>query len=165
MSSKKIEILVVGCGNMGTSHARAYHKMDEFNIVGLVSRGPESRERLSRELGGLPTFDNFESALEETAPDAVCISTYPGTHAEYAIKSLEGGAHVFVEKPIAETVEDAEAIVKASEEAGKKVVVGYILRHHPGWKAFISHARKLGKPLVMRMNLNQQSREFDIRKK
>lgn len=154
--SEKINVLVVGCGNMGTSHARAYHKLDDFNIVGLVSRG-DSKQRLSDELGGLPLFDNFEDALAKTSPDAVCISTYPTTHAEYTIKSLEAGAHVFVEKPISETVEDAEAIVAAAEKADKKVVVGYILRHHPGWKKFIDLAQGLGKPLVMRMNLNQQS--------
>lgn len=157
MANQTLNILVVGCGNMGTSHARAYHKLEDFNIVGLVSRGPESRERLSKELGGIPTFGDYEKALAETKPDAVCISTYPGTHAEYAIKALEAGAHVFVEKPLAETVADAEAVVNAANKAGKKVVVGYILRHHPGWKAFIKHAQTLGKPLVMRMNLNQQS--------
>ncbi|MCH8547398.1 MAG: Gfo/Idh/MocA family oxidoreductase [Balneolaceae bacterium] len=157
MADKKINVLVAGCGNMGTSHARAYHRLDDFNIVGLVSRGPESRNRLSKELGGLPTFGDYEEALKKTQPDAVCVSTYPGTHAEYSIKALEAGAHVFVEKPIAETVEDAEKVVKAAEKAGKKVVVGYILRHHPGWKQFIEKAQGLGKPLVMRMNLNQQS--------
>lgn len=156
MPQSKLNVLVVGCGNMGTSHARAYDKLDRFNIAGLVSRG-DSKKRLSDELGGLPLFDDFETALAETRPDAVCISTYPGTHAEYSIKALEAGAHVFVEKPLAETVEDAEAVVDAAQKAGKKVVVGYILRHHPGWKDFISQAQKLGKPLVMRMNLNQQS--------
>jgi predicted dehydrogenase len=64
---------------------------------------------------------------------------------------------VFVEKPIAETVEEAQTISKAAAEAGKKVVVGYILRHHPSWMKFIEVAHTLGKPLVMRMNLNQQS--------
>ncbi|SHG20153.1 Predicted dehydrogenase [Fodinibius roseus] len=152
-----VDILVVGCGNMGTSHARAYDKLDNFNIVGLVSRGPESRERLSEELGGLPTFGSYEEALEQTQPDAVSINTYQGTHADYAIKAFENGAHVFVEKPLAETVEDAEAVVQAAKKADKKLLVGYILRHHPGWKKFVEHSRKLGKPLVMRMNLNQQS--------
>lgn len=166
MTNKKINILVIGCGNMGTSHARAYHKLDDFKIVGLVSRGPESRERLSKELGGIDTYGNVDEALDTTKPDAVCISTYPGTHAEYSIKALEAGAHVFVEKPIAETVEDAEAIVQAANKANKKVIVGYILRHHPGWKKFIEHAQQLGKPLVMRMNLNQQStgEEWEVHK-
>lgn len=157
MADNDLKVLVVGCGNMGTSHARAYHKLDEFKIAGVVSRGPESRGRLSDELGGLAQFGDFDEALETTKPDAVCISTYPGTHAAYAIKALEAGAHVFVEKPLAETVEDAEAVVKAAKQSNKKVVVGYILRHHPGWKQFIKVAQGLGKPLVMRMNLNQQS--------
>lgn len=156
MSKSQINVLVVGCGNMGTSHARAYHKLNDFNIVGLVSRGG-SKKRLSDELGGLPLFDDYETALAETQPDAVCISTYPGTHAEYSIKALEAGAHVFVEKPLAETVKEAKSVVDASKKAGKKVVVGYILRHHPGWREFIEQAQTLGKPLVMRMNLNQQS--------
>ncbi|MCG2587495.1 Gfo/Idh/MocA family oxidoreductase [Rhodohalobacter sulfatireducens] len=158
MSNKVYNILVVGCGNMGTSHARAYNRLDGFNIVGLVSRGPESRKRLSNELGGnIPTFSDFETALKETKPDAVSINTYASTHAQYSIKALESGAHVFVEKPLAETVEDAEKVVEAAEKANKKVLVGYIARHHPGWIKFVEEGKKLGKPLVMRMNLNQQS--------
>ena len=61
-----LRVLVVGCGNMGASHARAYHRMPEFQIVGLVSRGPESRGRLSAELGGLPEFSDFHQALAAT---------------------------------------------------------------------------------------------------
>src|SRR5690625_6478585 len=89
-------IFDVGCCNMGTSHSRAYQKIDGFNIVGLVSRNPESRERLSDELGGLPTFGDFETALQETKPDAVSINTYPDTHAEYQLKDMEDGARVVV---------------------------------------------------------------------
>ena len=155
--SHPIRVLVVGCGNMGASHARAYHKMPEFEVVGVVSRGPESRGRLSAELGGVDQFDNFDTALEATKPDAVSINSYPDTHAEYVKKSLEAGAHVFVEKPLAETVEEAEEIKALAEKAGKKVVIGYILRVHPAWEKFIEIAHTLGKPLVMRMNLNQQS--------
>lgn len=152
-----IRILVVGCGNMGTSHARAYHKLDGFEIVGLVSRKPESREKLSKELGGLPTYSDFTEALQITKPDAVAISTYPDTHANYIRLSLEANAHVFVEKPLATSVEEAEQLVALASERNKKLVVGYILRVHPAWTKFVEIARQLGKPLVMRMNLNQQS--------
>lgn len=142
---------------MGTSHARAYHKLDAFEIVGLVSRTPASRNRLAAELGGYPTFASLEEALHAAKPDVVSINTYPETHADYARKSLEAGAHVFVEKPLATTVEEAQEIADAARQANKKVVVGYILRVHPTWKKFIEVARTLGTPLVMRMNLNQQS--------
>jgi predicted dehydrogenase len=154
---KQIKILVIGCGNMGTSHARAYHQMDGFEIVGVVSRKPESREKLSQELGGYPTFGDYQNALKETNPDAVSINTYPDTHAEYIRIALNANAHVFVEKPLALTVEDAQSLVSLSIEKGKKMVVGYILRVHPAWAKFVEIARTLGKPLVMRMNLNQQS--------
>ncbi len=154
---KPIKILVVGCGNMGASHARAYHNLDSFEIVGLVSRKPESREKLSAELGGYPTFGDYEAALAETKPDAVSINTYPDTHADYIRAALSANAHVFVEKPLALTVEDAESLVSLAQEKGKKMVVGYILRVHPAWTKFVEIARTLGKPLVMRMNLNQQS--------
>lgn len=152
-----IRVLVVGCGHMGTSHARAYHEIDGFEIAGVVSRGPESRGRLSAELGGVPQFGDYTQALAKTRPDAVCISTYPDTHAAFAIQAIEAGAHVFVEKPLAETVEEAERVVQKAEAYDRKVVVGYILRHHPGWAQFTEIAQTLGKPLVMRMNLNQQS--------
>ena len=157
MTSNPIKVLVVGCGNMGKSHARAYHTMDEFKIVGLVSRNPESREGLSQELGGYPTFDNYETALQTARPDAVSINTYPDTHAPYVEMALHSGAHVFVEKPLALTVEEAQNLVDLAHERELKMVVGYILRVHPAWSKFIDLAKTLGKPLVMRMNLNQQS--------
>lgn len=155
--NNKLRVLVVGCGHMGISHARAYHQMDEFEIVGLVSRKPESRNRLSDELGGLPTYDRFESALEATRPDIVSINTYPETHYPYCKKSLESGAHVFIEKPLALTVEQAQELVDLAHSKKRKMVIGYILRVHPAWAKFIDIAKTLGKPLVMRMNLNQQS--------
>ncbi len=153
----KIKILVVGCGNMGTSHARAYHQIKQFEIVGLVSRKPKSRENLSAVLGGYPTFEDYETALAVTKPDAVSINTYPDTHADYIRDALNADAHVFVEKPLALTVEDAQNLVRLALEKDKKMVVGYILRVHPAWTKFVAIARTLGKPLVMRMNLNQQS--------
>lgn len=155
-----IRILVVGCGNMGASHAKAFHSMPEFSICGLVSTGA-SKHKLNEELGGgYPTFSSYEEALEETKPDAVCISTYPDTHEAYAVMAFGKGCHVFMEKPIADSVAGAERVAAAAKTAGKKLVVGYILRHHPSWIKFIDIAQQLGKPLVMRMNLNQQSHGY-----
>jgi len=143
---------------MGASHARAYHKMPEFEIAGLVSRGPASRGALAKELGGLPEFSDYYHALASTRPDVVSINTYPETHAPYAMAALKAGCHVFCEKPLAETVEEAQSVIEAAHAKRRKLVIGYILRVHPAWVKFIEIARTLGKPLVMRMNLNQQSR-------
>jgi predicted dehydrogenase len=155
---QNLRVLVVGCGTMGVSHARAYHKIDGFEIAGLVSRNPESREALNRELGGgCALFADYYEALEATHPEVVSINTYPDTHADYAVRAMESGAHVFLEKPIAVTEAEALRVVETAHAQGRKLVIGYILRHHPSWVKFIEVARTLGKPLVMRMNLNQQS--------
>jgi predicted dehydrogenase len=144
---------------MGASHARAYHTLsDDFEIVGLVSRGAASRGKLNASLGGgLKEFADFHQALDATKPDAVCISTYPDTHAAYALASLEAGAHVFLEKPLAGNIADADRIVETARAKNRKLVVGYILQVHPAWQRFTEIASTLGRPLVMRMNLNQQS--------
>jgi predicted dehydrogenase len=153
-----VRVLVVGCGQMGSSHARAYHAMPEFEIAGLVSRGTASRQRLNVELGGrYAEFTDYRDALAQTKPAAVCISTYTETHAEYAVAALEAGAHVFLEKPVAATNDDCARVIDAARRAGRALVVGYILQVHPSWQRFTELARTLGKPLVMRMNLNQQS--------
>ncbi len=151
-----VRVLVVGCGHMGASHAQAYSKLDGFDLVGVVSRGPDTRGPLAEELG-CEQFDSFETALAETKPDAVSINTFPDTHAQFALAAIESGAHVFTEKPLGMTVDEAQAVVDAATASGRKLVVGYILRVHPAWVKFIELARTLGKPLVMRMNLNQQS--------
>lgn len=157
MSTNPIKVLVVGCGNMGASHAQAYQTIDGFEICGIVSTG-KSKEVLNEKLGGgYALFSDYEQALETTKPDAVCISTYPDTHEAFAIKALEAGCHIFIEKPLADTVAGAERVAAVAQQTGKKVVVGYILRHHPSWEKFVELSHELGKPLVMRMNLNQQS--------
>ena len=153
----KIPVVVVGCGNMGASHARAYDQLDGFDIAGLVSRTPESRQRLSRELGGYPTFNSLKNALQNSNAKAVSINTYPDSHADLVREALEAGCHVFVEKPLAMTTEEANELVSLAHSKNLKLVVGYILRVHPSWARFVELARSLGKPLVMRMNLNQQS--------
>ena len=135
--SKNIRVLVVGCGNMGASHAKAYHSIPGFEICGLVSTGA-SKEKLNQELGGGQTlYSDYYAALQETKPDAVCISTYPDTHEVYSVAALEAGCHVFLEKPIADSLAGAENVAKAVLKSGKKLVVGYILRHHPSWIKFI----------------------------
>jgi predicted dehydrogenase len=93
----------------------------------------------------------------ETRPDLVVIATYSDSHADLAIRAMEAGAHVFVEKPLATNVADAERVVATATRLNRKLVVGYILRHHPSWIRMIAEARALGGPFVFRMNLNQQS--------
>jgi predicted dehydrogenase len=143
----------MGLGQMGRSHALAYHANPGFDIVGLANRSPVE---LPPELKSYPILDSFEAGLA-LKPDLVSVNTYTDSHADLAVRAMESGAHVFVEKPLAPNVADARRVVEAAKRTGKKLVIGYILRHHPSWIEFIRLARELGPPFVMRMNLNQQS--------
>ena len=149
-----LRVLVAGLGNMGRSHALAYHRDPGFEIMGLVNR---SDVALPDELSGYGVSRDFREALARFAPDLVSINTYTDTHADYAVAAMEAGAHVFVEKPLALTVEDARRVVDCARATERKLVVGYILRHHPSWTTLIDEARALGGPFVFRLNLNQQS--------
>lgn len=151
-----LRVLTVGLGNMGMSHALAYTRIAGLEVAGVCERRIKQR-KLPEVLSAAVKFDNYETALGELKPDIVSINTLPDTHADFAIKAMEAGAHVFVEKPLADSARDAEKVVETAKRTGKKLVIGYILRHHPSWMKFIEIARELGRPLVFRMNLNQQS--------
>ena len=154
MNNAPIPVLVVGLGNMGLSHAQAYHADPGFQIVGLANRSPV---KLPSALQTYPRFSSFDEGLAATKPGLVSINTLTDSHADYAIRAMEAGAHVFVEKPLAATVAEAQCVVDTALRLKRKLVIGYILRHHPSWIEFIRIARELGGPYVMRMNLNQQS--------
>lgn len=149
-----IRTLVVGLGTMGQSHALAYHADPAFEIVGLVNR---SATDLPAPLRAYPQSHDFAGALARLRPDLVCVATYSDSHADLAIAAMEAGADVFVEKPLATTAADAARVVETARRLGRKLVVGYILRHHPSWQRLIAEARALGGPYVFRLNLNQQS--------
>lgn len=152
--SGPVRVLVAGLGNMGRSHALAYEQDPGFEIVGLVNR---SKPTFDPALDKYEVLPDFEAALSDLKPDLVSINTYSDSHAAFAIKAMEAGAHVFVEKPLATNLEDAKRVVAAAKANNRKLVVGYILRHHPSWQRLIGEARNLGGPYVFRMNLNQQS--------
>jgi predicted dehydrogenase len=149
-----MRVLVAGLGNMGLSHALAHHHHPAAKIVGLVNR---SAVPLPAELQSYPLYKDFLAALDATRPDLAVIATYSDSHADYAVAAMEAGAHVFVEKPLATSVADARRVVDCAARLGRKLVVGYILRHHPSWQRLIAEARALGGPYVFRLNLNQQS--------
>lgn len=149
-----IRVLVVGLGQMGISHALAYQSLPEFELVGLVNRSdvvlPDSLRHISVER-------DFMAALARLKPDMVAIATYSDSHAALAITAMDAGAHVFVEKPLATTIEDCRAVAAMARRCGRKLMVGHILRHHPTWQALIAEARALQGPYVFRLNLNQRS--------
>jgi predicted dehydrogenase len=155
--SDALRVLVVGLGHMGLTHGRAYERLDGFELAGVCARSVATHTGLPESWADLPRFADYGEALATLKPDVVSINTWPDTHADFAVRAFAAGAHVFIEKPLAETVADAERTVAAAVAANRKMVIGYGARHSPTWTKMVEIAHGLGKPLVMRMNLNQQS--------
>src|SRR5260370_123725 len=121
----------MGPGPMGTGPVRAYGPIEEFELVGLGTSRGEARHDLEAEFPGLPRFERFDEALATLRPDAVAICTYTEHHAAMALQALAAGAHIFCDKPLADTLEAARRVVSAANTAGKALLVAYILPVHP----------------------------------
>src|SRR3954468_8069401 len=124
ISAQRTRVLVVGLGTMGTSHARAYRAIDGFELAGLCTSRAADRHDLETEFPGVPRFERLDEALATLRPDAVAICTYTEHHAAMALQALAAGAHVFCEKPLADTLDAARSVVSAAGAAGKALLIG-----------------------------------------
>ena len=142
---------------MGFAHAKACVALGGNEIVGLVARDWRKWQMVAKHFSEVPLFNDYYAALHKTKPDVVIISSFTDTHAPYAIKAMETGADVFVEKPLATTIRDAGRTLATARKYGRKLYVGYILRHHALWLKFVECAKTLGSPLQVTMTSNQHS--------
>lgn len=144
-----IKVGILGAGFMGTTHAQALAKLPNAKIVGIASRRRERVEKLAKEVGAA-VFDSPEALIE--SPDVEVVdNTYPTfLHAEYSIAALQQGKHVICEKPMAPTLAEAEAMIAASEESGKHLLVAHVLRFWPEYVALrqVVTSGELGRPLA-----------------
>ncbi len=160
-----LRVLVVGVGNMGASHARAYDKIEGFELAGLCARRIAKRADLPARWSNVPRFADYGEALERLKPDVVSINTWPDTHADYAIRAFEAGATSSWKSRSPTPWTTPRRVVAAAR--GDDAQAGH--RLHPARPPVLdevhrARAQRLGKPLVMRMNLNQQSyrRRLDL---
>ena len=125
---------------------------------GLCTRHAAARADLEAEFPGAPRFETLDEALAATRPDAVAdLRLHRASRRDGAQGARRGRARVLREAARRHAARRPNAIVAAAREARKTLLIGYILRVHPSWSRFVEIGRTLGKPLVMRMNLNQQS--------
>src|SRR6516164_3943558 len=132
MSSRTIRIGVVGLGYWGPNLARNFAALPGCELAWLCDGSAEARERLAPLFPGARLASGVEELLDDTALDAVALATPVPTHAELAVRVLEAGKHCFVEKPLAQTVAEAEAAAAAAKSSGRVLMVGHLLEYHPG---------------------------------
>jgi len=127
---KRTSILVVGTGSIGQRHARLLGERRDVDLS-ICDTDAECLREAKQAASRARVFADFEEALLEH-PDAVFVCTPHRLHMPMAIAAFRAGCDVFCEKPLAESVENARAIVAAAQTSGRLLQVGYALRFHPG---------------------------------
>lgn len=123
-------VLVAGCGSIGKRHARLLTEIPQVEVLVCDAREDNLQAALA-EAPGSQDFADYRGALA-AAPDAVFVCTPNHLHRSMTIAAFDAGCHVMCEKPLADTVENAQAIVAAAESADTMLSVGYSLRSHAG---------------------------------
>jgi predicted dehydrogenase len=132
--SGPLRIGVVGLGHWGPNLARNFDQLPGVELGWLCDDSPAQVER---QLQRFPSAraGSFEELLADADLDAIAVATPVPTHAHLATRVLEAGKHCFVEKPLAQTAADAEAVVAAARASGRTLMVGHLLEYHPGIEA------------------------------
>ena len=125
-----LKIGVLGAGHLGKIHIRLIKEISDFQLVGFFDPNPESAKAVAAEFN-TKAFDSIEELVEEV--DAVDIVTPTLSHFDCAVKSIKKSKHIFIEKPITNTVEEARQLIQLAEEADVKVQVGHVERFNPAF--------------------------------
>ena len=128
---KRLRVGIVGLGAFGESHIGAYRALPNVEIAAVASRSPERARQIADRYGIPEWHGSHEALIADDTIDAVSITTAEHEHRDPAVLALRAGKHVLVEKPIAATLEDADAILAAAREASGILMPGHILRFEP----------------------------------
>jgi len=132
MTDGRLGIALVGLGYWGPNLARNFAAIEGCDLAWCCDASEEARARFAGQYPRTRFTDNLDEVLADPALDAVAIATPVPTHAELAVRVLEAGKHCFVEKPLAQSVADAQLAVDAAQSTGRTLMVGHLLEYHPG---------------------------------
>jgi len=124
---KTLNIGVIGLGTIGQKHCQALAQIERVKIVALADVNESVLSKTAEDFGGTP-YQDFNELLRHPGLDAVVVATPDHLHREPCFAAAETGKHILVEKPIATTIKDANAIIEAANIAGVKLMVGFSLR-------------------------------------
>ncbi len=150
-SVKKVRVALVGLGYYSTDVlAPALQETKNIELVGIVTGTPEKakawKEKYNLADKNIYNYQNFDTIASNLDIDVVYVVLPPSMHKEYVIRAAKAGKHVFCEKPMAPTVADCQAMIKACKKANVKLAIGYRCQHDPNIQAYQAFAKnkKLG---------------------
>ena len=132
---------LIGPRGFGAFCTGAYHDANVARVVAFAGRDEANLKALAEQYGVPRTYTDWREMLRDPAVEAVHIVTPPDRHAEMAVAALQAGKHVFVEKPLATTNADAQAILEAARKAGKLAGINYVMRYDPLYQVVLAVAR------------------------
>jgi len=150
---KKVRTCIVGAGRAGTVHAHNLaFRIKTSEIVAIIDENLDIAKKLANEIGIKKVYKTLSNALKEEDFDAVFIASPTFTHAKLTIEAAEAGKHVFCEKPMALTLEEADKMILATKKNGVKLQIGFMRRFDSEFKQAKSLIEKgnIGKPILIK---------------
>lgn len=138
-----LKVGVLGAGHLGKIHLRLLNQSEKYELVGFYDPNSENADKVSQEFG-YKKFDTITTLIQ--AVDVVDIVTPTLSHFDCAKEAIEAGKHVFLEKPISNTVEEAEEIIRLAKQYNVKGQVGHVERFNP---AFIATKDMIQNPMFV----------------
>ncbi|WP_422354108.1 Gfo/Idh/MocA family protein [Roseivirga pacifica] len=138
-----LKIGVLGAGHLGKIHIKCIKDIPQYKLVGFYDASPENAKSVAEELG-IKAYDTIDQLI--AAVDIVDIVTPTLSHFDCAKQALDAGKHVFIEKPVTNTIEEAEELITLSRSKGLKIQVGHVERFNP---AFVAAQPYLKQPMFI----------------
>ena len=127
-----VRVGVVGLGYWGPNLARNFDRLPEAELAWICDGSEDARARWAAAFPAARTAAEIDELVADPALDAIVVATHVPSHVELALRALEAGKHCFVEKPLAQSVAEAERVAEAAAASGRVLMVGHLLEYHPG---------------------------------
>lgn len=137
----KVRVACVGAGYWGKNLVRNFSVADGAELAVICESDEKLRQKLTREYPSATVTEAYSRVLEDPSIDAVVLATPGSTHASLAREALTAGKHVFIEKPLAQTVSEARELADLAERTGRVLVCGHLMLFHPVFKRVAQIAR------------------------